>query len=113
MIENSNKKTVFEPVSAEEAKKIRGAFTEKNSNKLSGIECPSGGDFIYEPCIGKYEGAICCFHSGANDIYGVCVNDESGPTAYTLRCATDPSHFPPDWPDWPDPEGHNNTKRKL
>ena len=71
-MEDNKKKPVFEPVSAEEAKKIRA--TANHDVPPSGLECPSGGDREYDSCSGKNEGDWCCFDSG-NKNYGHCSHE--------------------------------------
>lgn len=78
-----NKKVVFEPISAEEAKKIRAAGNDR-MYPPSGLECESGGDRLYDPCEGKEEGEWCCYDDG-KFVYGKCheIYEEG-----RLRCIT-------------------------
>ncbi len=80
-MKDSTKKPVFEPVSAEEAKKIRATAGE--DVPPSGLECPSGGDREYDSCYGKNEGDWCCIDLGEKN-FGRC-RYESG--SYSkLKC---------------------------
>ena len=98
-MENDKKKPTFEPISAEEAKKIR-AYGESREAPPSGLECQSGGDRMYEPCLGKSEGAWCCYMENGGNVYGRCIVDNSGPALLHLRCKTqhEVGPWPPDEP---------------
>lgn len=100
-MENNEKKPTFEPVSAEEAKKIR-AYREKIITQSGGIDCGSGSHDSYGSCIGKPEGVPCCVTkpNGQNEI-GICAR-ESG-TDSNMKCITDPTQLPdgPSLPEWP------------
>ena len=84
---NNQKKGVFEPVSAEEAKKIRAYENGNGGSWESGIECASGGDAV-ELCFGKYPGAPCCYLYNGKEVYGKCVYF-NGTTALDLICVSD------------------------
>lgn len=104
-MKNNKNKTVFEPVSAEEAKKIR-AYRENIITQSGAIDCGSGSHDPYSSCIGKPEGVECCVTrpNGQNEI-GICAN-ASG-TDGNLMCITDPTQVP-DKPIKPDPDVPEN-----
>lgn len=86
-MESNNKKPVFEPISPEEAKKIR-AYDNTRENPPSGLECLSGWGSMYDPCIGKGEDDWCCYHSGFSEIHGKCRMSSSGTEGIRLICVT-------------------------
>lgn len=93
-MEDNMKKPVFEPVSAEEAKKIRA--TANDDVPPSGLECSSGS--AYAACEGKSEGYWCCEDRG-NRYYGRCgYDDNDRPSGSTLprqlKCKEIPGVFP-------------------
>lgn len=100
-MENNEKKPTFEPVSAEEAKKIR-AFREKVDMLSGTVDCGSGFRDPYVACYGKAEGEGCCMRPNGQDVFGVCA-PTSGTTAFQLKCISDPTQLPdgPGLPDWP------------
>ncbi|MCM1256188.1 MAG: hypothetical protein NC221_08730 [Duncaniella sp.] len=69
-MKDTSKKPAFEPVSDEEAKKIRAS--SGSLNPTSATECPSGENAQIVACNGKYEGDQCCY---STDIYGRCRRD--------------------------------------
>lgn len=82
-----NKKPIFESISVEEAKKIR-AYDGGRDNPPSGLQCASGGDWVYETCLGQYSGAWCCHLENGGKVYGRCEIDYTGPALMELKCAT-------------------------
>ena len=83
-MENDKKKPTFEPVSAEEAKKIR-AFDSVGLN--SGTECASGDEPKKKACEGKSSGAYCCWVSDKR-YEGRCVwNQFAWPWDKQLYCS--------------------------
>lgn len=83
------KKPIFESISVEEAKKIR-AYDGGRDNPPSGLQCASGGDWVYETCLGQYPGAWCCHLENGREVYGKCERDYNGPALMELRCVTNP-----------------------
>lgn len=69
-MKKDEKKPTFEPVSVEEAKKIR-ANVGSTINPTSATECPSGDKPQLQACKGKSYWDECCWNSS---IYGRCVN---------------------------------------
>ena len=67
-METDKKKPTFEPISAEEAKKIRAILD--SIDPTSATECPSGEFAQIIACNGLLEGDECCWNS---DIRGHCV----------------------------------------
>ena len=68
-MENDKKKPTFEPISAEEAKKIRA--TSNNDGRWdSGVLCQSGVSTREEACISKYSGADCCYYEHGMELRG-------------------------------------------
>lgn len=93
-MKDSTKKPVFEPVSAEEAKKIRA--TVNNDLPPSGLECSSGD--AYSACYDKSLNDWCCEDRG-DRYYGRCGYDENDqPSGSTnpriLKCIEKPGVFP-------------------
>ena len=84
-MENDKKKPTFEPVSAEEAKKIR-SFDGKDL--FSGTtECASGDEPKKKACEGKSSGAYCCWVYGKT-YEGRCVwNQFAWPWEKHLYCS--------------------------
>lgn len=70
-MESQDKKPVFEPVSVEEAKKIRALAGSEREYPPSGLECSSGSDGRFDPCRYKVEWSWCCWDDGSRH-YGRC-----------------------------------------
>ena len=96
-MEDNKKKPIFEPVSAEEAKKIR-AFKEGISPKSGTVDCGSGFHDSYASCATKNYGEACCLTlPNGENVIGYCannINSESGTTDGTLKCITNPTEVP-------------------
>lgn len=86
-MENNKKKPIFEPVSAEEAKKIR-ASGDKEGRWDSGVLCESGVIGPQQACIGKGIGAACCYMRDGEELHGKCVEFGSYPpdTLLSMKC---------------------------
>lgn len=70
-MKDDKKKPIFEPITPEEAKKIKASGTYDSWD--SGVLCTSGSTDRYEVCQEKYHGADCCYLDNAgNEIYGKC-----------------------------------------
>ncbi len=96
-MENDKKKPTFEPVSAEEAKKIR-ATGNKEGRWDSGVRCESGIQDKWAACWLKTDDDPCCYWDNGQEKRGVCV---VGPPPYEpeppypetflrLQCKTEP-----------------------
>ena len=70
-METDKKKPTFEPISAEEAKKVRA--TAGSIDPTSATECPSGDRAKERACEGKHYWDECCWDSSN---YGRCVNQQ-------------------------------------
>ncbi|MDE6344647.1 MAG: hypothetical protein K2L69_07910 [Muribaculaceae bacterium] len=94
-MENDKKKPTFEPVSAEEAKKIR-ATGNKDGQWNSGVLCESGITTREGACIGKSEGADCCYYQNGNELHGKCVEFGLYPpgSLLSLKCVTSLTKLP-------------------
>ena len=88
-MKNDSKKPVFEPVSIEEAKKIRATRAE-GDNPPSGTLCTSG---VENTCSGKFENDWCCVDTGYRRYYGRCQHP-SGTKYGSLQCIELPGVFP-------------------
>lgn len=95
-MKNEKMKPTFEPVSAEEAKRIR-AFRDVVESQSGTVDCGSGFIDPYVACSGKGPGVGCCFRPNSQDVFGICA-PASGTVAYPLKCITNPTELPPDWP---------------
>ena len=89
-MENDKKKPTFEPVSAEEAKKIR-ATGNKDGSWDSGVLCESGITTREGACIGKAEGADCCYMTNGEEQIGKCVEFGSYPptSLLSMKCVVE------------------------
>lgn len=95
-MDDTNKKPTFEPISQEEAKKIR-AFEDNEGNTLnSGVDCGSGFDGIETPCLNKPEGADCCYFNNGEEHHGKCVYYGSDPvdSFMSMKCIVHPTDVP-------------------
>ncbi|MCM1256189.1 MAG: hypothetical protein NC221_08735 [Duncaniella sp.] len=82
-MEHTPKKPAFEPVSDEEAKKIRASSGTRDECE-SATECFSGADKFTDACVGRGEGCACC----VDNRYGKCYypQNQSGTTGNKLTC---------------------------
>lgn len=89
-MENDKKKPTFEPVSAEEAKKIR-ASGNKDGSWDSGVLCESGVQDAQQACIGKGSGAPCCYMLNGQEKIGKCVEFGTFPptSLLSMKCIVD------------------------
>ena len=71
-MENDKKKPTFEPVSAEEAKRIRAYNGGESMTSGSGVECTSGSTDPYAVCQLSHYGQECCYLRNGEEIHGVC-----------------------------------------
>lgn len=101
-MKNEKMKPTFEPVSAEEAKKIR-AFRESVNMQSGTVDCGSGSHDPYAVCSGKAEGAGCCLTMpNGQNVIGYCAKNVSGTEDGGLKCITNPTEVP-DKPIKPEP----------
>ena len=79
-MDNKNKKPIFEPVSAEEAKQIRATCGKTTDYPPSGLECTSGDGSKYSACKNKEEWSWCCWNDSTKH-YGRCKQNPVEPDA--------------------------------
>lgn len=67
-----SKKPIFQPVSAEEAKRIRATAGKTTDYPPSGLECTSGEESRYSACRNKPAQEWCCWNDNSTIRYGRC-----------------------------------------
>lgn len=97
-MENNKKNPIFEPVSAEEAKKIRSYKGGESLTSGSGAICESGISDPWQACISMSSGAECCYYENGQEKRGKCVFTNEPPDPYRppetflyTKCKTDQS----------------------
>ena len=94
-MKNEKMKPTFEPVSVEEAKKIR-ASGNKDDRQDSGItRCESGIQDKWAACWLKTDNDPCCYWDGGQEKRVICINTnfstiEPPSTLLYMMCKTEP-----------------------